>query len=209
MHTIWSPNVNNRTYLNSTGSALADVILNNTNFTLLTPPDTPTHYNKHYNLKSTIDLTFGSGMLSSCEKVYVGELHGTDHYPIIYCFNYIPNKSVKNTPLTWDFKNINWDLWKVNLISNFNSSNCECTVSNISKIILETTKQSIDLKSKQITYKHHKPFWSPECSYHIALRRKAQKHYEKFPTIENKTALNRQTAMTKRFLLKKKEREMV
>ena len=60
------------------------------------------------------------------------------------------------------------------------------------------------MKSKQITYKHHKPFWSPECSYHIALRRKAQKHYEKFPTIENKTALNRQTAMTKRFLLKKK-----
>ena len=203
-HPIWSPNTNNRTRLNPTGSALADVVLNNTHFTLLTPPETPTHFNKQYSLKSTIDLAFGSGIFNSSENVHVAELIGTDHYPIIYCFDYIPDKSIKFTPLKWNLGKINWDDWKSKLTTIFNSTNQESNINNFKNIIIEATKHFTDLESKQIKFKHHKPFWSPECSYHIALRRKAQKKYERFPTIVNKTALNRQTAITKRFLLKKK-----
>ena len=90
------------------------------------------------------------------------------------------------------------------LITNINASFQECNVDNMKDIVIKTTKQLIKLESKEIKYKHHKPFWSTECSYYIALRRKAQKTYERFPTIENKTKLNRQTAVTKRFLLRKK-----
>ena len=204
-HPIWSSNTNSRSRLNATGTALADVILSNAHFTLLTPPETPTHFNKHHNLKSTIDLAMGSGIFSICDKVHVGELLGTDHYPIIYCFNYVPNNTKKYTPLKWDLNKLNWSQWKEKLISNSKSFK-DNNVNNITEVLKDTTEQFVKLEKKQIKYKHHKPFWSADCSYHIALRRRAQKKYEKFPTLENKTALNKQTAKTKRFLLKKKEK---
>ena len=203
-HPIWSSNTNIRTRLNPTGSALADVLLNSPHFTLLTPPETPTHFNKQHNLKSTIDLAFGKGIFAFCENVHRDELLGTDHYPITYCFNYSLSKSTKNAPLKWEINNLDWDRWRANLISSFNSTGHECDVIKIIELITEATEKLIKLKSKQIKYKQYKPFWTPECSYYIALRRKAQKKYEKFPTVENKVALNRQTAITKRFLLKKK-----
>ena len=207
-HPIWSSKMNSTSRLNPTGTALAEAMLSNTYFNLLTPPETPTHFNKQHNIKSTIDLAMGSGSFSVCDNVYIGELLGADHYPIIYCFKYIQSNSGKQTPLKWDMKNLDWDDWKKKLVSNFNSNTHESDVKNITEVIIDTSKQLIKLDNKQIRYKHHEPFWCEECSLHIALRRRAQKKYEKFPTDENKTALNRQTAITKRFLLKRKERQM-
>ena len=203
-HPIWSSTTNSSSRLNPTGSALAEAMLSNTHFCLLTPPETPTHFNKQHNIKSTIDLALGSGLYSACDNIHIGELLGADHYPIIYCFKYIQSNSSKKTPLKWDLEKLNWVDWKEKLISNFNSNILDPDFKNITDVITDTTKQFIKLDNKQIKYKQQKPFWCAECSYHIALRRKAQKKYEKFPTLDNKTALNKQTAITKRFLLKKK-----
>ena len=203
-HPMWATALNTRSNMNSTGSNLFDALTQNTTFTLLTPPGTPTYFNKNRNIKSTIDLVFGSGIFSSCDKVHVGNLLGSDHYPVSYCFDYSPTHVDKFTPNKWNFSRLNWKDWKSKLTSNFSNSEADKDIIQITKLIEETTKELTSLSSKKIRPKQYKPFWSPECSYYIALRRKAQKKYEKFPSAENKKALNRQSAIVKRFLLGKK-----
>ena len=203
-HPMWANALNTRSYLNSTGSNLFNALTHNTTFTLLTPPGTPTFLNKSQNVKSTIDLVFGSGIFSICDKVHVENLLGSDHYPVSYFFDYSPTFVENFAPNKWNLGRLDWKEWKSKLVSNFSNFEGNKDINNITKIVEETTKELTALSSKKIKPKNYKPFWSTECSYYIALRRKAQKKYEKFPSKENKTALNKQSAIVKRFLLKKR-----
>ena len=203
-HPMWAIDSDTRTYLNPTGTNLANAFMQNTNFSLLTPPGTPTYLNKKHSVQSTIDLVFGSGIFSYCDLVHPEDMLGGDHYPISYCFNYTPVKLNSSGPETWNFSKLDWSEWRKKLVTNFSNDKSEKDLLKVSQIIEDTTKECTNIGPKNIKPKQHKPFWTSECSYHIALRRKAQKKYERFPSKENKTALNKQTAVVKRFMLTKK-----
>ena len=203
-HPLWAIDSGPRSPLNPTGTNLANAFIQNTSFALLTPPGTPTYLNKKHKVQSTIDLVFGSGMFSHSDKVQPENMLGSDHYPIVYCFNYTPAKLDSSAPKTWNFGKLDWTEWRKKLVENFKVDNNDKDLLKVSQIIEDTTKECTSIGSKIIKPKQHKPFWTPECSYYIALRRKAQRKYERFPSDENKTALNKQTAIVKRFMIKKK-----
>ena len=200
-HPIWSVNSTSRTLINSTGSALAGVLLSNTSFNLLTPPGTVTHLDKKFNSHSTIDLAFGAGIFATADRVEVGDMLGSDHFPVVYCYKFLPNIVENDLPITWNLNGLNWKCWKDKLKQNFNGA---FDVGTISDILIATTKQFTTLKSRKVRFKQQKPFWTEDCSFYIAQRRRAQKVYERFPNAENKRILNRQTAITKRFILRAK-----
>ena len=108
-HPMWALNSDSRTYLNTSGTNLANTIMQSTRFTLLTPSGTPTYLNKNLNTQSTIDLVFGSGFFSHCDKIQVENMLGSDHFPIAYCFRYIPDKDEKVSPQTLDFSRLDWN----------------------------------------------------------------------------------------------------
>ena len=189
----------------STGNLLAAALNTHMNFSLLTARGTKTRFDVTTGKYSTIDLAFGSGIFNVVDLIYEGSMMGSDHVPIIYCFNYLPSFIEESFPLSWNLGKMDWSKWKKSLISNMTSSS-NSTSQEITKIIVKTIKEFCNLECRKKKIKNHKPFWSEECSYYIALRRKAQKLYEKFPTVANKMALNKQTAITKRFMLRQKRK---
>ena len=201
---LWSQG-HGRRFINSnvTGNSLVAALNDSDGYNLLTPCGFPTHFDKLHGRNSTIDLMFGRGIFGLVDYVKHTDLIGSDHYPNIYCFSCRPDAVIASSPLSWSLGNLNWNGWR-NCLTQRLSGLESYTYDTISEAIAESTKVFTDLKSRKVVPRKCRPFWDEKCSYYVALRRRAQKRYERFPTDENKTALNRQTAIGRRYMLSQK-----
>ena len=200
---LWSSH--NRTPSNYSGKSLRSAYQSNLLFNLLTPKALKTHQNPTTGLYSTIDLMFGSGNFTSVDDVVVHDPLGTDHNPVMYCFNYIYNSPRNQSPATWNFGKIDWKKWKSDIKSAIDL-NKNHSYEQLSNIIQDVSQKHTSLTSKDIKPKYRKKFWSADCSKMVALRRRARKRFQKSPSPDLRTACNKQAALTKRFLKKKEKR---
>ena len=100
----------------NTGTNLRSVYDDNIFFNILTPKGLPTYSKNNFN--STLDLTFGSGIFNDIIDVNPQLSLGSDHFPILYSFNFNSSSPLKVYPLTWNLNKINWNHWKNNLDDN-------------------------------------------------------------------------------------------
>ena len=84
-HPIWSKAGYSRV-ANITGKKLAEVMEDNINYNLLTPPGAATRLNKTYGITTTIDLMFGSGMFNNVDLTQIEKSMGSDHSPFLYIY---------------------------------------------------------------------------------------------------------------------------
>ena len=126
-------------------------------FLLLTLSNLGTNYDMHYNRESTIYLVFGSGKFHLVDKVFKDHLMGSDHYPILYCFNFRQDTFINVSPYRWIFNRINWKMWADKLTSAFEGVTSPSLIS-ISDKIINTTKIFTELKSTRKIPKYNKPF---------------------------------------------------
>ena len=201
-HSLWGdPTL--RSLMNPTGKSLFTSYTSCHNFLLLTPTNLGTHYDIHTNRESTIDLVFGSGKFHIVDNVFKDPLMGSDHYPILYCFQFRPDTFTNISPYKWSFNKLDWKKWKEKIASSFENVTNPSLFSFLN-IINDTTKSLIKLILTQKFPKYNKPFWDEECSKMRAIRRKLQRKYKQHKTPENKRELNKQTALTRKIMKNKK-----
>ena len=202
-HTLWN---NRDSSVNFTGRQLFQTLLGHVGVNLLTTKGIGTFVD-NFGSESTLDLCFGSGRFVEVDEIYRGADLGSDHIPILYGFSSLVLGS-KSTVKKWHFKDIDWGKWTRGLLGTFESGKFRCSnLKEFSLSLVEYTKNFADLCSKPFHSKYHKAFWSEECSRAVALRRRAWRNFLKYPTRENKTLFNRQSAISRRTMKSAKRDE--
>ena len=189
---------------NYSGKMLRSAYDSNLSYNLLTPKALETHLNLTTGLYSTIDLMFGSGIFTSVDEVVVQNPLGTDHNPVMYCFNCNNDVTFNNAPSSWNLNKINWKNWKDDIKTTLIPDKLY-SYEELTNVIKNVTENHSTLSSKKIKTKYRKNFWDAECSKMVALRRRARKCFQKSPSPETRSAYNKQAALTKRLLKKKKK----
>ena len=175
-HNYWNISSTPRTHSNISGKNLFST-LQNSNFTLLTPPGTKTYFNVRNGSESTLDLAFGKGKLNNIDKIDIHDPCGSDHFPVLYSFNIVPPKCTIQGSEKWNFKKFDWTNWRRDLenLSNNLLNNSQTNISGIIDSVNDITKIYSSLKRNYYNPKFNKSFWTTECDIAINKRKIARK----------------------------------
>lgn len=169
-------------YHNQSGRAIANLLENNEEIELATPPNLGTRQSSTTLNYSTIDLALMSPHLALNAEVVRGPFVGSDHLPIHIKINAKPILSLDRAP-SWDFKYANWTTWN-NTVNEIISSSEFYSIDNpeskykiLHKALISATKASnisISKPSKKIRAEPAQPWWNAECKKAVASARKAR-----------------------------------
>ena len=188
---------------NFSGTSLMSSYISSLGFNLLTTPGLKTCMSASTGLYSTIDLMFGSGLFNIADEVVAHSSIGSDHIPIFYCFEVNPSLILSKSPHSWKLGGIKWAKWRKDIETEYDH-NKTYSIPEFSQMLIDVTLKNAPLKSSDIKPRFGKPFWSQQCSYMVALRRRARAQYIKSPSRATRSNFYKQAALTKRFLRKQK-----
>ncbi|KZS19929.1 Uncharacterized protein APZ42_013513 [Daphnia magna] len=178
-HGRWETSCNHH---NQSGRAIANLLENNEELELATPPDLGTRQNPTTLTYSTIDLALMSPHLALTAEVTKGPHIGSDHLPVHIKINAKPILTLGRAP-SWDFKNANWTTWNVKVNEAVNSSefystaNPETKYLTFHEALMSATKASnifLAKPSKKILAEPAQPWWNEDCRKAVAMARKAR-----------------------------------
>lgn len=205
-HPLWGT-VGHSRFSNESGISLFNFITQSSHHTLLTPKGLRTFFDRRHGTYSTLDLTLGSGNFSQIGFIQSGPGIGGDHFPIIHKFNFSPTTETMQNQRKWNLRNINWGTYMKTINETINKVENKKFPDNVkafSDCLVNAGRKVANLGQTTKKAKFNRAFWDEECSRAIAIRRNYQRKFAKFPNIENKINHNRQVAIVKRTIKKKK-----
>ena len=107
-HHIWSKH---GTQNNAAGSALASILLENTNFCLATPPELTTYVDSRTGKEATLDLCFLSSNLINSTMIDTLGCVGSDHLPVRIKLPFLPVIQKMKNRRRWKLGDVDWHLW--------------------------------------------------------------------------------------------------
>lgn len=139
-----------------------------------------------------------------CEDV------GSDHSPVLIKIGATINKDVITSPRRWKLKHVNWYKWAKDIERNGNIQPCSAEESykNIMEQIQNSCEKNIKKTSGKTNSQRCTPWWSAECSRWVAIRRKAKRKAEKFPSMENLIQVQKATAEAKYIIRNSKQKSL-
>ena len=210
-HRYWDPKLI-KSEENSSGRALFE-ILPSQQCCLLNTPGLPTRIDPYSGKASTIDLCFGSGMFSTPTSFKTENNLGSDHFPVIVDFDNIASLAVQSKRPRWNFngEKSKWDGFRENVLTHseihspdniIHDASLADGVQSKTNIIVEAGKKSFYLGSGKIFKKPAKPWWSPECSRAVAIKRRAFNKWKRRPERVFQLEYRRLEAKAKRIIRK-------
>lgn len=119
---------------------------------------------------------------------------------MIVTFNFIVSTSPYRKRPSWKIVNEKWPQFTDSL--ELPNLQADATIyeelNAFTSSLISSASSTFGLTGSSINPKYSRPWWSPECSRQVALRHKARRFYERFPTLYNKVLFNKQCAVTRR-----------
>ena len=194
-NSLWEPTNNPQT--NNTGKIIEEILYENDDITLITPPDLPTHVDGRSGATSTIDLQLCSPHYTALADTFIAADIGSDHKPILTTIAIKPDTTTRGKRPKWIISEPNWNTWLSNLeeISPYDpnqslADEIKIFTNNLNQAGEKTFKKS----SNKVKEKKNKYWWDQNCARATALRRRAQKTMERHPSTENILTYRRLTA---------------
>ena len=171
-HSLWSQK---GTQNNTTGRAIARIIMDTQNLCLATIPEMPTYVNAHNGNVSTLDLHLVSANLLPAQSITTCGCVGSDHCPLIMTICKQPSiQKIKYLP-KWKLNDVNWDTW-VHGLRNI-EWNPEMTLDESNLFLVNhitTSRNQPPWSTGEYNPKYSKPWWNSECARLVAIRRRAK-----------------------------------
>ena len=203
-HQMWDPKIPKRAE-NFTGRALVE-ILSSQQFHLLTTPGLPTRIDIYSGNTTTIDLCFGSGIFSVPTVIKTENNLGSDHFPIIIDYLNSSPLVTRSTRPHWNFNvgNEKWTEFQKNLNKPNNNTLITDEIQSKTDHIIETGIKTFYLGPGRIIKKPARPWWSPECSKAVAVKRRAFNKWKRRPERVFQLEYRRLEAKAKKIIRKTK-----
>lgn len=200
--------------INRCGRSIFEFINNNDNVILSTPANLPTRFCPISGRHSTLDLTFVSCNLAPKIKITTGPDWGSDHLPIMGDLSIYQNLN-PSRPFSWKFREDSWVSWNREIEQeldrqNFNElaeNNSIETYSMFSSVILNASNKYFSKSSnKTVSKEPQRPWWTLACQKAVAEYRRARTIWLNSPCSNNKTNLNRKSAIKKKIICQAKKK---
>lgn len=170
------------TQTNRSGKVIANLLENNDNLQLITPPNLGTRQSSTTLKYSTIDLTIMTPTIAMTSTISKAPHIGSDHVPLHIHIDVRPILSLGRPP-SWDFSKAEWTTWNNKINAEINSDNFYTTnapstkydifreaifsANEVSNIILSKPRNKTKAEPKQ-------SWWNQECKRAVAVARKAR-----------------------------------
>ena len=172
---LWEPTNNHQ--INGCGKILEELINEQPNLSLITPPDLTTYINPYNGRTSTIDLQFCSPHFTGMADILtMGDL-GSDHTPILTSVAIKPDIQVREKRPKWVFDESKWGDW----LSKLEDEPPPTQIPNLVDEMKEFVKPLIKVggevfkkSSSRVVEKYNKYWWNADCARATALRRRAR-----------------------------------
>ena len=184
-HSAWEPL--KTTPSNYTGRTIYQLLIENTELTLATPPNLPTHTYRYGAETSTIDLLL-------CPQKYLPNINiltmadlGSDHIPLLNIIELNPETQKLGKRPKWIFNTNKWDNW-LQEVENYVETESYSIPDEIKQFAESLVKPGEDTfrKSKDIVNtKKNKIWWNEHCARATACRRRAKNKMNRTPTQQN------------------------
>lgn len=200
-HGMWGSNVNDRC-----GSIIERVLLNPQIDLVCINTGKHTHLIIANGTLSSIDLSLcNSNLSSTLEWDTFDDLCGSDHFPIMINFPGITTSNSKRPRFV--LKKADWEKYNQLAVTQMDQdlNTIDEQVQYFTNTIITAAKQSIPMSSTKIN-KKQVPWWNPEISNAIKLRKSAYRLFNRVPSTEN--LINFKKCRAKEvYLIKKSKRE--
>lgn len=148
---------------NRCGRYLADLLLDENNFALITPKNLGTRPGNPGSSPSTIDLLFATADIAPFATTYLGEYWNSDHLPAFTDIN------VRSSPLSratrWNFRKDAWNEWNAAISSDLDllppdSPSPEENYHRLSSAIIDASKSFFLPKTPSNPKEAARPWWT-------------------------------------------------
>ena len=172
---LWEPTKNPQ--VNGCGKILEELLNEQLDLTLITPPDLATYVNPYNGQTSTIDLQFCSPHFTGMADILkMGDL-GSDHNPILTSVAIRPDIQVREKRPKWVFDENKWGDW----LDKLDEEPRPTQIPPLDEEIKEFIRPLIDAggeifkkSSPRVVEKYNKYWWNEDCARATALRRRAR-----------------------------------
>ena len=173
---LWEPT--NNPHINGCGKILEEIINDQNDFTLVTPPDLITYFNPYSGRTSTIDLQFCSPHYTGLVDVLaMGDL-GSDHYPLLTSVAIKPDLQSRSKRPKWILDENKWGDWLKVLEDERPPTHLpplKEEMINFTKPLIKAGEDTFKKSSSKVIEKFNKYWWNADCSRATALRRRAKR----------------------------------
>ena len=194
-NSLWEPTNNPRT--NNSGKAIQEIINENNDIALITPPDLPTHVDDRTGETSTIDLQFCSPhYIGLSDVLTLGDI-GSDHTPLLITVAVKADISIRGKRPNWIFLETKWNTWLSNLeeISPYEpNEDLAEEIKHFTDTLNLAGERTFKKSSSKVKEKKNKYWWDQNCARATALRRRARRKMERYPSRPNIMNYRRLTA---------------
>lgn len=170
-HHLWGdPLIDNR-------GKIFENIMDNTNTALLNT-GSPTHFHVQTNTTHAVDLSLCSGeLLPLLEWKTLGDLHGSDHSPILIR---LYDGTLPSRPTRYNLKKAKWNDFST--LTTFYGNNSHMPVQERYSCLIQLIQGAADLsipKTNKINRTRPVPWWNQECTQLCYERKRALRRYQR------------------------------
>ncbi len=197
---------------NRCGRELAELLLNDDSFSLVTPKNLNTRPGNSTSPASTIDLDLMSTSISHLATVSLGQHCGSDHLPVLISTDIHLHERVP--PVRWKFKERDWPAWNNTLQSMLVEAEIlECNDPRLAyhvfyESIIDVSKQFFQPRPRHSVLEKPRPWWTEECRIAVRESHKAYAIWRRTLLASDKARLNRTEARKKQIIMAAKRNHL-